>query len=137
MNGVLTATGKKIEPWGDALFTDDSARALARVGVVDVGSNSVRLVVFEGAARIPAYFYNEKVMAGLGQDMATTGKLNPQGVERAFSALRRFAALAEGMGVKPLTCVATAAVRDAEDGPAFQKRVEDELGLKLLSLIHI
>ncbi|WP_299905221.1 Ppx/GppA family phosphatase [uncultured Paracoccus sp.] len=131
MNGVLTTAGKKIEPWGDSIFTDDSARALSRVGVVDVGSNSIRLVVFEGAARSPAYFYNEKVMAGLGQDMAATGKLNPQGVERGFSALKRFAALAEGMGVKPLTCVATAAVRDAEDGPAFQKRVEEELGLKL------
>ena len=88
-------------------------------------------MVFEGAARSPAYFYNEKVMAGLGQDMAATGRLNPQGVERGFEALKRFAALAEGMGVKPLTVVATAAVREAEDGPAFQKRVEDELGLKM------
>ncbi|MFV0303623.1 MAG: Ppx/GppA family phosphatase [Paracoccus sp. (in: a-proteobacteria)] len=131
MNGVLTSAGKQIEPWGDSIFTDDSARALARVGVVDVGSNSIRLVVFEGAARSPAYFYNEKVMAGLGQDMAATGRLNPQGVERGFEALRRFATLADGMGVKPLTCVATAAVREAEDGPAFQKRVEEELGLKL------
>ncbi|AUH34375.1 Ppx/GppA family phosphatase [Paracoccus tegillarcae] len=132
MNGVLTASGKVIEPLRESMMMDDKARALSRVGVVDVGSNSIRLVVFEGAARSPAYFFNEKVMAGLGQKMAETGRLNPQGVERGFEALRRFAVLAEGMKVKPLSCVATAAVRDAEDGPEFRKRVEKELGLKLL-----
>lgn len=131
MNGIITASGKTIEPFGRALFEDPSARALSRVGVVDVGSNSIRMVVFDGAARSPAYFYNEKVMAGLGQGLVTTGRLNPKGAERALSALRRFAILAEGMGIKPLTCVATAAVREAEDGPAFRKRVEKETGLKL------
>lgn len=131
MNGVVTASGQTIEPFGRSLFDDASARALSRVGVVDVGSNSIRMVVFDGAARSPAYFYNEKVMAGLGQGLVTTGRLNPQGVERGLAALRRFAALAEGMGIKPLTCVATAAVREAEDGPAFRKRVEKETGLKL------
>ena len=83
------------------------------------------------AARSPAYFYNEKVMAGLGQDMARTGRLNPEGIKRGFSALARFAALARSMDIAPLTCVATAAVREAEDGPAFQRRVEKETGLKL------
>ena len=55
-----------------------------RVGVVDVGSNSVRMVVFDGAARSPAYFYNEKIMCGLGQGLAETGRLNPRGRERAL-----------------------------------------------------
>ncbi len=55
--------------FGRSLFEDPSARALSRVGVVDVGSNSVRMVVFDGAARSPAYFYNEKLMAGLGQGL--------------------------------------------------------------------
>lgn len=130
MNGVLTTTGHKIEPFGKT-FRKLPKRALRRVGVVDVGSNSIRLVVFDGAARSPAYFYNEKVMAGLGQDLAVTGRLSPTGVERGFAALKRFAALARGMDIEPLTCVATAAVRDAEDGPAFQRRVERETGLKL------
>ncbi len=116
---------------GRPLFDDPSVRALRRVGVVDVGSNSVRLVVFDGAARSPAYFYNEKIMAGLGQGLAETGRLNPRGRERALSALRRFALLARGMEVDPLTCVATAAVREAEDGPAFQAEVEAETGLSL------
>ncbi|WP_410216255.1 Ppx/GppA family phosphatase [Paracoccus sp. (in: a-proteobacteria)] len=130
MNGVRTTSGKNVTPFGGK-FRKLPKRALRRVGVVDVGSNSIRLVVFDGAARSPAYFYNEKVMAGLGQDMARTGRLNPAGIERGFSALARFAALGRGMGIEPLTCVATAAVREAEDGPEFQRKVERETGLKL------
>ncbi|MBU2956695.1 Ppx/GppA family phosphatase [Paracoccus sp. 1_MG-2023] len=130
MNGVRTSSGHKIDPFGPK-FRKLPKRALKRVGVVDVGSNSVRLVVFDGAARSPAYFYNEKVMAGLGQDMARTGRLNPQGMERAWAALSRFAALAKAMDIEPLTCVATAAMREAEDGPAFREKIEKRLGLKI------
>ena len=118
-------------PFGHPLFDDPSARALERVGVVDVGSNSIRLVVFDGAARSPAYFYNEKIMAGLGQGLAETGHLNPEGRERALSALKRFALIAKGMDLPPLTCVATAAVREATDGAEFRRNVEQETGLKL------
>ncbi|WP_134679367.1 Ppx/GppA family phosphatase [Paracoccus ravus] len=131
MNGVMTTSGQTIEPFGRSLFERLTERALSRVGVVDVGSNSIRMVVFDGAARSPAYFYNEKVMAGLGQGLAVTGRLNPEGARRGMAALKRFAALADGMGIKPLTCVATAAVREAEDGPAFRKAVEAETGLRL------
>ncbi|MFZ5751905.1 MAG: Ppx/GppA family phosphatase [Pseudomonadota bacterium] len=131
MDQKLVSAGDDWEPFGRPLFDDPSSRALERVGVVDVGSNSVRMVVFDGAARSPAYFYNEKIMAGLGNGLAETGRLNPQGRVRALSALRRFAALAEGMDIGPLTCVATAAVREAEDGPEFQAEVERETGLKL------
>ncbi|WP_295047273.1 Ppx/GppA family phosphatase [uncultured Paracoccus sp.] len=113
------------------MFATLPKRALSRVGVVDVGSNSIRMVVFDGAARSPAYFYNEKIMAGLGAKMAQTGCLNPDGVERGFAALQRFAALAKGMDIDPLTCVATAAVREAKDGPEFQARVERETGIKM------
>ena len=111
--------------------SDLSARALSRVGVVDVGSNSVRMVVFDGAARSPAYFYNEKVMCGLGQGLAETGHLNPRGRERALSALKRFALLAQGMDMAPLTVVATAAVREATDGAEFSEQVLRETGLRL------
>lgn len=117
--------------FGHPLFDDPSARALERVGVVDVGSNSVRLVVFDGAARSPAYFYNEKIMAGLGKGLAQTGRLNPDGRVRALAALRRFAALGRGMDLPPLTCVATAAAREAADGPDFVREVERETGLWL------
>ncbi|WGH80431.1 Ppx/GppA family phosphatase [Jannaschia sp. GRR-S6-38] len=118
-------------PFGAPLFDGPEARALRRVGVIDVGSNSVRLVVFDGAARSPAYFYNEKILCGLGSGLAESGRLNPEGRERAMSALKRFAILARGMEVNSLTVVATAAVREAEDGPAFEREVRDATGLKL------
>ncbi len=118
-------------PFGRPLFDDPSARALARVGVVDVGSNSVRLVVFDGAARSPAYFFNEKIMCALGAGLGETGRLSPEGRRRAIGALQRFQRLAEGMDLPPLTAVATAAVRDAEDGPDFCAEVLRETGLKL------
>ncbi|MEX0285472.1 MAG: Ppx/GppA family phosphatase [Paracoccaceae bacterium] len=113
------------------LFANPSSRALSRVGVVDVGSNSVRLVVFDGAARSPAYFYNEKIMCGLGAGLADTGRLNPEGRVRALSAIRRFQAIAEGMDLPPLSAVATAAVRDAKDGPSFCAEVLDQTGMTL------
>ena len=118
-------------PFGRPLFDDPSARALSRVGVVDVGSNSVRMVVFDGAARSPAYFYNEKLMCGLGKGLAETGKLNPDGRRRALVALKRFSLLAKGMGIETLTVVATAAAREASDGPAFQAEVLAQTGLKI------
>ncbi|WP_417473506.1 Ppx/GppA family phosphatase [Leisingera sp.] len=118
-------------PFGRPLFDDPGARALSRVGVVDVGSNSVRLVVFDGAARSPAYFYNEKIMCALGAGLSESGRLNPEGRKRALSALRRFQHLARGMGLPPLSAVATAAVRDASDGPEFCEEVLRETGLKI------
>ncbi|KAJ56509.1 exopolyphosphatase [Actibacterium mucosum KCTC 23349] len=118
-------------PFGEPIFESPSARALSRVGVVDVGSNSVRLVVFDGAARSPAYFFNEKLMCGLGAGLSETGRLNPKGRERALEALRRFALLAEGMGASPMTVIATAAMREAKDGPDFVKQVKKETGLRM------
>ncbi len=118
-------------PFGRPLFDDPSARALSRVGVVDVGSNSVRMVVFDGAARSPAYFFNEKIMCGLGKGLAQTGRLHPEGKARALSALKRFSLLAKGMNVSPFTVVATAAVREAADGAEFQAQVLRETGLKI------
>ncbi|MGR3678029.1 MAG: Ppx/GppA family phosphatase [Paracoccaceae bacterium] len=118
-------------PFGRPLFDDPSVRALSRVGVVDVGSNSVRLVVFDGAARSPAYFYNEKIMCALGAGLSETGQLNPEGRKRALSALNRFQYLAEGLGLPALSIVATAAVRDAEDGREFCDEVFAQTGLKI------
>lgn len=118
-------------PFGPPLFNDPSVKALRRVGTLDVGSNSVRMVVFDGAARSPAYFFNEKVMAGLGAGVSETGYLNPEGRKRALAAIKRFALLAEGMDVSPMTAVATAAVRDAIDGPEFCEEVKRETGIAL------
>lgn len=131
MDGTNDTAGRDAGPFGRALFDDPTSRKLSRVGVVDIGSNSVRLVVFDGAARSPAYFYNEKIMCGLGAGMSETGRLNPEGRQRALSALRRFQFLARGMDLPPLTVVATAAVRDASDGPDFCHQVERESGLRI------
>lgn len=115
-------------------MTDTSlpaVQSLERVGVIDVGSNSVRFVVFDGAARCPAYFYNEKVMCGLGAGLRDSGILNPEGRGRALRALDRFQTLANTMNLPPLSTVATAAVRDAQDGPEFCDEVAAHTGLRL------
>ncbi len=83
----LVKPSEKWDPFERPLFDNPKARDLSRVGVVDIGSNSVRLVVFDGAARSPAYFFNEKVMCALGAGLAESGKLNPDGRLRALSAL--------------------------------------------------
>ena len=102
-----------------------------RIAVIDVGSNSVRLVVFEAAERSPTYFFNEKVACGLGAEIAQTGSLSPEGRASALATLTRFAALAERMRVVAVEAVATAAVRDAEDGAAFCAEVRAATGLRL------
>lgn len=119
------------DPFDRPIFEDPSARALSRVGVVDIGSNSVRLVVFDGAARSPAYFFNEKIMCALGEGLLQTGRLNPDGRKRALEAIQRFQLLARGMNAGALTAVATAAVREAEDGAEFCEDVARQTGLKI------
>lgn len=102
-----------------------------RFGIVDVGSNSVRLVVYAAAERNPVLVFNEKVMAGLGRSLASTGRLDPKGITRALDALRRFMALRDQIGVKTLVVAATAAVRDAEDGAEFLEKAEKICGFKI------
>ncbi len=106
-------------------------RVVRDAAVIDVGSNSVRLVIYRLEGRAIWSIYNEKVLAGLGRDLAETGKLSPDGVEEALQALRRFSALLEGMPNVQVFTAATAAVREASDGRAFLQRVEREIGLKL------
>lgn len=100
-----------------------------RVGVVDIGSNTVRLVVYDVPTRLPIPIFNEKAQCGLGSGLGRSGRLNPKGVDEALRSLARFVRLAAAMGVDRLQLVATAAVRDAEDGPAFVSRVEQVCGL--------
>ncbi len=102
-----------------------------RVGVIDVGSNSVRLVVFDGVARSPAYFFNEKVLCGLGIGLAQSGVLSSDGRVRALAAIKRFALLLAHMDVEMVSTVATAAVREATDGPEFCAEVLAETGIAL------
>jgi len=108
--------------------------AKARVAIIDIGSNSVRLVVYDGAARLPAVLFNEKVMAGLGRSLSDTGAIDKAGLARARAALARFAALAREMQVSELRTVATAAVRDASNGGELIRAAEAlNLEVELLS----
>ncbi|MBE9477566.1 MAG: exopolyphosphatase, partial [Proteobacteria bacterium] len=102
-----------------------------KIAVIDVGSNSVRLVVYYGAMRAPLQFFNEKVVCGLGRGLADSGELHKGGRKRAFAAIRRFVGIAEQMGVGKIHTVATAAVRDARDGADFCNDILLETNLKL------
>jgi exopolyphosphatase / guanosine-5'-triphosphate,3'-diphosphate pyrophosphatase len=105
-------------------MSDLDATATGRLAVVDLGSNSLRLVVFErlGGALFPVL--NEKVMCALGRGITSTGRLNAEGVTLALLSLRRFVALARALDVEHLAVLATAAVRDAIDGQSFAVEVE-------------
>lgn len=123
----MPSTPAKIDPLP---FRRTPAPKICRSAVIDIGSNSVRLVVYEGPARAPAVIFNEKVAAGLGRGLAVDGRIAPEDAERGLVALRRYALLAQHMEVTDLQCVATAAVRDATNGPEFIARAA-EAGLKI------
>lgn len=97
------------------------------VAVIDIGSNSVRLVVYERLARSTTPFFNEKVLAGLGRGVADDGRLSDESVASAMSAITRFRTICDLSGVVKLHALATAAVRDAENGETFIARVEEVL----------
>ena len=94
----------------------------ARQAIIDIGSNSIRLVVYGGPPRIPATLFNEKVMAGLGRSLDATGAIPPHSIDAAIRALARFKRLADVMKVEQLRTVATAAVRDASNGHVLLDR---------------
>jgi len=95
-----------------------------RCAVVDLGSNSVRLVVFEGQTRNPLAIFNEKAVLRLGRGLEATGLLNEDGVGQALTVMNRYYAIARAMGAAPFEVLATAAVRDARNGPAFVAGLE-------------
>ena len=110
-----------------------SSGSIERLGVIDIGSNSVRLVVFDGAARSPAYFYNEKVICSLGSNLSSDNVLNVDNKNKALAALKRFVLLSKAMHVT-LIAVATAAVRNSKDGVAFCEEILQETGLNVTIL---
>ncbi len=108
------------------------ARSKARTAaVIDIGSNSIRMVLFRLDGEAVWTSFNEKAAAGLGRSMARTGRLDPQGVETAYAALARFRALIEAARPDEVIVAATAAVRQAEDGPDFVKAVAARTGFKV------
>ena len=101
------------------------------LSIIDIGSNSIRVVIYEGVARSPTVLFNEKMLAGLGRGIVSTGKLDPEAVTRSMEEFRRFRALSEQAGAEHLYVIATAAAREAENGPDFIRRAEAVLGTEI------
>ena len=104
------------------------AKAGGAVAIVDIGSNSVRLVVYEAQNRVAATLQNEKSICAIGRDMVTTGCLHAEGCAAALEALVRFRLIADGLNVEIRDAVATAAARDASNGAEFIRRAEAAWG---------
>ena len=117
---------------------DRAKLAEGRVAIVDIGSNSIRLVVFDGLKRAFLPVFNEKAICGLGRGLGSSGHLSTKGVESALVNLVRFVAMARSMEVTELHMIATAAVREATNGPDFVAEVEKRCGypIRILSGIE-
>jgi len=118
------------------LLRNREERVLAKqpVAIVDIGSNSVRLVVYDGLGRAPTPIFNEKALCGLGQGVISTGQLSQSGMDKALAALRRFRTLIGIMDVEDVQAIATAAARDASNGPAFVAAAGKALGMPVALL---
>lgn len=126
---VDPVTGKRLQPVGRAAEGGMFVRRRRPVGIVDIGSNSVRLVVYDGLTRTPVPLFNEKAVCALGAGLERSGRLNPEGVTMALAAVERFVHLARAMDVDALDVLATAAARDAADGAEFIARLEKRCGV--------
>jgi exopolyphosphatase/guanosine-5'-triphosphate,3'-diphosphate pyrophosphatase len=101
------------------------------VAVIDIGSNSVRLVVYESMSRSLVSVFNEKTLCGLGREVQSTGLLAPDAVAKALTSLKRFRALCKVQKVGRVHAIATAACRDATNGPDFIAKAERICGVKI------
>jgi len=118
-----------------AVLARDVAHALRpHLAIIDIGSNSVRLVVYDGLVRTPQVLFNEKAVCALAQGLEGSGRLNPSGVPTALAAAGRFIRLARHMRVGTLDILATAAVREADDGIPFVAEIEKRFRAKVTIL---
>lgn len=103
----------------------------APIAVIDIGSNSVRLVVYERLTRSPTVIFNEKVLAGLGKGLSKTNSLAEGPLRSALAAVKRFKHISDQCGAKTLHVLATAAAREAKNGPAFVAELERICGVAI------
>lgn len=101
------------------------------VAVIDIGSNSIRLLIYEAPVRSLTPLFNEKVLCGLGRKLASTGRLEAAAMERAYAALRRFRRIADQVGTSSIHVIATAAARDAGNGREFIEKARKMLGAEI------
>jgi len=104
---------------------------VGKFAVIDIGSNTIRLVVYENLERAPYVIFNEKVFCSLGRGVSETGFMRDKSIIKAVKTLRRFSILLEKMNVTNYKTVATSAVRDANNGEAFVKHIKDVSGLNI------
>ena len=118
------------------MATDGSApnanAAGARIAAIDVGSNSIRLVVAEvlpsGGYRV---LDEERENTRLAAALSKTGRLDPKAADATVNVLRNFLSIANGYSAGQIRAIGTSALRDAEDGPEFCDRVRKELKLSI------
>ena len=122
---------QKTEKFADALISLGTLSPEAPLGVLDIGSNSVRLVGFSGSARTPLPIYNERAFCRLGESVAASGRIEGEPYRLAIATFQRFRAIAARLGIDKLAVFATAAVRDAENKAHFVAEVEAILGHKV------
>jgi exopolyphosphatase / guanosine-5'-triphosphate,3'-diphosphate pyrophosphatase len=125
---VLSSSASATLDVRDIVAARDVAQISPSVAIIDIGSNSVRLVAYESLSRSLTPTFNEKVMCGLGKGVFTTGRLPKDGAEKALAALRRFKVLCATMGVTDIEVIATAAARDAENGAVFLAAAREAIG---------
>lgn len=112
-------------------FVRPSSEECAPVAVIDIGSNSVRLVIYDGPHRHAYALHNEKSVCAIGRNMVRTGELDQAGTEKALEALVRFRLVTKGHGARTYEAAATAAARDAANGKEFVTLAEKALGQKI------
>ncbi|AEI37427.1 Ppx/GppA family phosphatase [Zymomonas mobilis] len=100
------------------------------IGIIDIGSNSIRLVVYDQLTRTPRILFNEKVAAQLGRNIPINGNIDDEAIARALDGLKRFWELSKAMKLSSLRTVATAAIRDAENGNVVLEAIK-AIGLKV------
>ncbi len=121
----------RTEKFADALHTLGALRPDAPLGVLDIGSNSVRLVGYSGSARTPLPIYNERAFCRLGEAVSATGRIEGEPHKLALMTFQRFRAIAERLGIANLAAFATAAVREATNRDEFVAEAEEILGHKI------
>jgi len=118
--------GRRIEPQPRGL--DDSGPI--RLGAIDVGSNSIRLVVAEAADNgTYRVIDEEREMTRLAADLERTGRLNADAIERSLAVIGKMKAIAEGFQVHELRAIATSAARDAANGDVLCREAQNRFGL--------
>jgi exopolyphosphatase / guanosine-5'-triphosphate,3'-diphosphate pyrophosphatase len=130
-NGVRVRSSSLARSEAAEIESAAHADAHRPVAIVDIGSNSVRLVAYAGLQRALTPIFNEKAMCGLGRGVVTTGRLPDDAIRKALAALRRFRSLCEIMEISNIEVIATAAARDAVNGAAFLAAATEAIGREI------